>query len=152
MHNVEDIKSDILNITGFQKDEELNLLQKLASRAASIFLIYIALLVVAACAFALIEHKSFGDAIWWASVTATSVGYGDVTPTGMTGRIIGMILMNMAVLLITPIITAKLSAIMIVDSNAWTDQEQEEVKAHERLQTQLLQEIVERLDAIEAKI
>lgn len=39
------------------------------------------------------QVKNFFDAIWWAVVTATTVGYGDIYPVTWEGRIIGMILM-----------------------------------------------------------
>ena len=37
--------------------------------------------------------NSFGDAIWWAIVTATTVGYGDVSPVSSEGRVIAVCLM-----------------------------------------------------------
>jgi voltage-gated potassium channel len=36
---------------------------------------------------------SFGDALWWACVTVTTVGYGDYTPVTTQGRVIAVVLM-----------------------------------------------------------
>lgn len=39
------------------------------------------------------EVQSFGDALWWAVVTMTTVGYGDIYPVTVLGRWIGFLLM-----------------------------------------------------------
>ncbi len=39
------------------------------------------------------EINSYMDAIWWAIVTATTVGYGDISPVTPVGRIIAVFLM-----------------------------------------------------------
>jgi hypothetical protein len=41
---------------------------------------------------------SFPDALYWSIITATSIGYGDVTPTTTTGRIIATVLGTMGVI------------------------------------------------------
>jgi voltage-gated potassium channel len=37
--------------------------------------------------------RHFGDALWWAITTVTTVGYGDITPTSPEGRLIAVVLM-----------------------------------------------------------
>ncbi len=59
----------------------------------------IGLVIVAATVVTSVEGgegatiTSFADALWWAVVTITTVGYGDAVPTTPTGRAIGFVLM-----------------------------------------------------------
>ncbi|WP_155371380.1 potassium channel family protein [Catellatospora vulcania] len=46
------------------------------------------------------EFATFGDAIWWATVTLTTVGYGDIVPITTAGRIDGTAVMFMGVALL----------------------------------------------------
>ncbi len=46
------------------------------------------------------EGMSYGDGLWWAFVTATTVGYGDISPTTLYGRIIATVLMLLGIGLI----------------------------------------------------
>ncbi len=46
------------------------------------------------------EGMSYGDGLWWAFVTATTVGYGDISPTTFYGRIIATVLMLLGIGLI----------------------------------------------------
>lgn len=47
------------------------------------------------------QMKSYADVMWWAIQTTTTVGYGDIVPVTVTGRIIGSILMILGVGLIS---------------------------------------------------
>ena len=39
------------------------------------------------------QITNFSDAVWWSISTVTTVGYGDVVPSSIAGRIMGMVLM-----------------------------------------------------------
>ena len=51
----------------------------------------------AQAAFASGDFASLWDGIWWAVTTTTTVGYGDLYPTTVSGRIIGMMLMFLGI-------------------------------------------------------
>lgn len=46
------------------------------------------------------ENMTFGDGIWWAFVTATTVGYGDISPSTAIGRGVATVLMLVGIGLI----------------------------------------------------
>ena len=59
------------------------------------------------------QIKTFGDGIWWALVTITTVGYGDITPLTTLGRFVAGTLMFVGLGLIatvTAIVSAKFIA------------------------------------------
>ena len=54
-------------------------------------------LVVAAVLFSNLEGRSYADSIWWAFVTASTTGFGDIVPATQGGRIVGIFLMVIGV-------------------------------------------------------
>ena len=87
----------------------------------------LALLYAAVFAFA--EGKPFDDAVWWAFVTAMTVGYGDFAPVTLIGRIDGIILMHMVPLFVAPIIVTRLITRIMDQRHQFTHEEQEQIKA-----------------------
>lgn len=87
-------------------------------------LIFLTMIVLGGALYALFEHASFLKGIWWAFVTAFTVGYGDVVPHSVAGRVVAAALMTVSVFVIIPLVTALMAKRMIVDNDAWTNEEQ----------------------------
>jgi voltage-gated potassium channel len=75
--------------------------------------------LTSAVAFTLVEDvgetgrlHSFFDALWWASTTITTVGYGDVYPTTGAGRIVGVITMATGISAFA-VVTAKVAEFLV---------------------------------------
>ena len=131
--------------------QQLSLMQKMANQTLPLVITFIISMTVAAIVFSLVEGKDLTNSYWWATVTSTTVGYGDLYPTKLISKLVAGVFMFFCVYYIQPLITAKMSAQLIVNSDAFTHAEQEELKANARRQTELLEAIMLRLDALENK-
>jgi voltage-gated potassium channel len=75
----------------------------------------LALTVVGGVVARLLDHRdfdTFGDGLWWALQTVTTVGYGDIVPKNTVGRLIGAALMLNGIALIA-VVTAGVTATFI---------------------------------------
>ena len=78
--------------------------------------------------YAIFEKKNFLDSLWWALITATTVGYGDSYPSTTGGRFVAVSLVLGMILFLIPMITASIASKLIVNRDAFTHEEQEEMK------------------------
>jgi voltage-gated potassium channel len=117
-----------------------------------------ATLILALCAglvMTIVDEKdfpNFGLAVWWAIVTLATVGYGDVVPTTVAGRIVGSAVIILGVTFLAFLTATVTSYFVSTDQEAAKAQELEEREAADRELKELLQRLEERLSAIESKL
>jgi voltage-gated potassium channel len=117
----------------------------LANSPRTLMLAYLLLIAVCSVLYHFFEPgASYGDAVWWAVVTASTVGYGDISPKTWEGRLMAATLISTMVLIVVPLITAHFASKLIVDHDAFQHEEQEELKQNLRHVRQLLEELAAR--------
>lgn len=100
--------------------------------------IYAVLLLTAAVLFMILEGAPFLDSLYWAGTTATSTGYGDISPKSVGGRALAFILMHLAIFGIAPLIIVRLVDRLNENRDAFTHEEQVQILAGiERIEARL---------------
>ena len=81
--------------------------------AAAVIVIATTFVVVGGgVAITLLDHEEYPDVgvgMWWALQTVTTVGYGDVAPAGLVGRLLGAVVMLQGtafIAIVTAVITS----------------------------------------------
>lgn len=81
-----------------------SVLRREASAIAGAMLTMMTLIIISACLMFTVENaaspghfESISEAIWWAVVTLTTVGYGDITPITFGGKLLGIAIMLLGV-------------------------------------------------------
>ena len=112
------------------------------NRLGPVILIFFGLAVLAGLVHSLFESNSPIEGVWWALVTLTTVGYGDITPVTAGGRITAAILMLSGIGVLA-FITANVAA-HFVEGDHKKELHEEILTVNQRLDT-----IDQRLDRIE---
>jgi voltage-gated potassium channel len=86
--------------------------------------VYTVLIVASSAAFMALEGHNFATSLYWAGTTATSTGYGDITPKSTAGQVLAFFLMHVSVFCVAPLIIVRLVERLNEDQNAFTHEEQ----------------------------
>jgi voltage-gated potassium channel len=117
--------------------------------AAGVIVTATAVVVVAAGALITLvdneEYPNVGVGLWWALQTVTTVGYGDVAPANLSGRLVGAVVMLEGVAFVA-IITAVITSTFV----ARASREHEAARLKEDLSDREL--IETRFDELERKL
>jgi voltage-gated potassium channel len=95
------------------------------------------------------EYSSIWLGMWWSLQTVTTVGYGDVTPTNSSGRIVGAVVMLQGIAFLA-ITTAAITSTFVARAQAQRDAEEQaqEDLADDRLDASL-HDLSDRMDRVE---
>ena len=98
------------------------------------------------------EYPNIFIGMWWAIQTVTTVGYGDVTPKAVAGRIVAGFVMLEAIALVA-IVTAAITSTFV--ARATHLQDAKEMQAEDQRATEVerrFDDLAERLDRLETML
>jgi voltage-gated potassium channel len=98
------------------------------------------------------DFPTFGTAVWWAVVTLSTVGYGDVVPHTPWGRVVGSLVIVFGVTFIAFLTATVTSAFVSAEEQQARAQEREREEVAEAELRELLRSVKTQLDTIEAKL
>src|SRR5262245_6361990 len=97
------------------------------------------------------EYPTIGLGLWWALQTVTTVGYGDVTPANVPGRLVGAVVMLQGIAFIA-IITALITSTFVARATRdYEAQAAQDELSDRQLMEQRFDELERKLDALAAR-
>ena len=95
------------------------------------------------------EYPNIWRGMWWSLQTVTTVGYGDVTPTHLSGRLVGSFVMLEGIAFVAILVAAITSTFI---ARAEAERDQAEAEARQRKTRRLEDRIDARFDDLAARL
>lgn len=109
----------IFGLTGKIKNEIVRFLK--TNGFIYMVLSAVAIILIGAGMYSAVEGINYGNALWWAVTTTTTVGYGDISPQSTFGKVIATVLMFVGIGLIGSITSTMTTFFTIKDEKAEVD-------------------------------
>jgi voltage-gated potassium channel len=106
----------------------MNIGRRIANSPMLLLGVFVGTMLTSSVLYAISEGTSFPDSVYWSLVTATTLGYGDFAPHSVFGKVLTSLLITFTVFIMIPTITANVAAWLIVNRDAFTHEEQEQIK------------------------
>jgi voltage-gated potassium channel len=119
-----------------------------ANSPLQVFIVFTINLLLGAYLFSFLENVPLSSGLWWAIVTASTVGYGQIVPETGAGQILGSYFILINFLFLGPLIVASILINLIQDKNEFTKDEQDQLLTNVRILLDKIEE-VEKLEKIQ---
>ena len=109
------------------------------------------IIVSGAAVFAHSEHKTFGTAIWWAVVTSATVGYGDLYPVTVVGRVTAVVVMVAGISMFA-LVTGAIAQAFLASEARVIEEEVETLEEHDELILRQVEALRSSVVALESEL
>jgi voltage-gated potassium channel len=122
--------------------------------AEAIALVTASLMVVSGVLMRVFDHDTFPSVwlgMWWAAQTVTTVGYGDIVPSSVWGRLVAVATMLFGVAIVS-IITAIITSTFIERGRQEREEDAEQKVATDAKIDEAVRVLTERFDQLDALV
>lgn len=110
----------------------------------NVFIVFV--VFVGSSILSVVEEKAFSDSLWWAIVTVTTVGYGDIVPNSVFGKWLAIILMLVGIRTIGMLTSALTN--FFVKENSNEESKLEQLQNELVMQRRLVEKQAERIEEL----
>jgi voltage-gated potassium channel len=141
----------------FERQMQRFLRNPVSVRGAASVIVTTTGLIVVASGFLMrvLDHKEYPNifiGMWWAIQTVTTVGYGDVTPKAVAGRIVAAFVMLEAIALVA-IVTAAITSTFVARATHLQDAKETQAEDQRAAEVERrFDDLAERMDRLETML